>query len=389
MKTGLLGLTICLLFPVFETNAQGRYETEITESQWTVSISRAECTMGHRVTGYGTALFRQPAGKALSFTLEPRRREASIKRASLTVSAPTWMHDAPARQQYSVFLDHSFSTNRQQLVVGGEVAELMLQELKGGWFPLFRYATSSEAALVRETEVAVSAVNFAAAEESFNDCRENLLPFAFDEIRNSELLFGSGSSRIDRSMKGKIEAIAEYLKIFPERRLVLSSGFGAKGGVAKKNFNARVSRIKALLAEAGVKAGQVSVRPGGAGVEEEQADLSLVGVESLKTIHYREKSIRLSERDKQKLTLLARYLNGTASHARITINGYTDSSGSIASNKKLSAKRADSVRRFLLSQGVDPDRMKLRAWGESRPLSSNRSTRGRANNRRVSISFTG
>jgi len=68
---------------------------------------------------------------------------------------------------------------------------------------------------------------------------------------------------------------------------------------------------------------------------------------------------------------------------KVFINGHTDSVGNDASNMKLSQARANSVRNYLAKQGVDGSRMKATGYGETQPISSNRSSQGRAQNRRV------
>ena len=69
----------------------------------------------------------------------------------------------------------------------------------------------------------------------------------------------------------------------------------------------------------------------------------------------------------------------------IVVEGHTDSQGSEGYNRKLSQKRADTVRSYLINQGVAPDRITAVGKGENEPLASNDSAEGRANNRRVEI----
>ncbi len=68
---------------------------------------------------------------------------------------------------------------------------------------------------------------------------------------------------------------------------------------------------------------------------------------------------------------------------RVQIRGYTDSTGTAAYNLKLSQRRADSVRHFLLAEGVAPAQLDTRGYGLTDPIASNRSAAGRALNRRV------
>jgi outer membrane protein OmpA-like peptidoglycan-associated protein len=67
----------------------------------------------------------------------------------------------------------------------------------------------------------------------------------------------------------------------------------------------------------------------------------------------------------------------------VEIQGHTDSRGSDKYNQGLSERRANSVRNWLISNGVEPERMEAKGYGESMPIDSNRTRSGRAANRRV------
>lgn len=70
--------------------------------------------------------------------------------------------------------------------------------------------------------------------------------------------------------------------------------------------------------------------------------------------------------------------------ATLVLEGHTDSTGSHAYNQTLSARRADAVKRVLISQfGISPSRITTRAYGETQPIVSNATREGRAKNRRV------
>lgn len=75
------------------------------------------------------------------------------------------------------------------------------------------------------------------------------------------------------------------------------------------------------------------------------------------------------------------------SNIELAIGGHTDSVGADAYNLKLSRERANSVRAFLISQGVSPQRLTATGYGEARPIASNDTEEGRAQNRRVEFSI--
>jgi outer membrane protein OmpA-like peptidoglycan-associated protein len=72
----------------------------------------------------------------------------------------------------------------------------------------------------------------------------------------------------------------------------------------------------------------------------------------------------------------------------ITIYGYTDSTGTVAYNLKLSGQRAASVRNYLASRGVSSSRFQVTGLGVADPIASNETVDGRSQNRRVEFAIT-
>jgi outer membrane protein OmpA-like peptidoglycan-associated protein len=67
----------------------------------------------------------------------------------------------------------------------------------------------------------------------------------------------------------------------------------------------------------------------------------------------------------------------------VEIQGHTDSRGRDEYNLRLSDSRANAVREYLIGRGIDSTRLSARGYGETRPIDSNRTSAGRAANRRV------
>jgi outer membrane protein OmpA-like peptidoglycan-associated protein len=67
----------------------------------------------------------------------------------------------------------------------------------------------------------------------------------------------------------------------------------------------------------------------------------------------------------------------------VEIRGYTDNVGKKASNMKLSQKRADSVKDWLVQKGIDPTRITTKGFGPDNPIDTNTTEVGRAKNRRI------
>ncbi len=91
---------------------------------------------------------------------------------------------------------------------------------------------------------------------------------------------------------------------------------------------------------------------------------------------------------KAKLDDLASKL-GTLNLEVIIAVGHTDSVGSDAYNQKLSIRRAEAVKGYLVNKGVDAKRVYTEGKGEKQPVATNKTAAGRAQNRRVEIEVVG
>lgn len=73
--------------------------------------------------------------------------------------------------------------------------------------------------------------------------------------------------------------------------------------------------------------------------------------------------------------------------ARIEVGGHTDNVGKAASNLTLSLDRANTVRAYLLTKGIDPSRVEAKGYGMTVPVADNKTEDGRAQNRRTEVTI--
>jgi OOP family OmpA-OmpF porin len=91
---------------------------------------------------------------------------------------------------------------------------------------------------------------------------------------------------------------------------------------------------------------------------------------------------------RSKLDDLANKVKGVNLEVVIAI-GHTDSIGEDAYNQRLSVRRAESVKAYLVSRGIEPNRVYTEGKGEKQPIASNKTKDGRQKNRRVEIEVIG
>ena len=83
---------------------------------------------------------------------------------------------------------------------------------------------------------------------------------------------------------------------------------------------------------------------------------------------------------------LVAYLN-RKDDEKIELGGHTDNVGSAAKNLILSQDRANTVRAYLLTKGIDPARVTAKGYGMSKPVASNATADGKAQNRRTEVTI--
>ncbi len=104
----------------------------------------------------------------------------------------------------------------------------------------------------------------------------------------------------------------------------------------------------------------------------------------LKGVNFESGSSRLTANAKVILNQVADSL-AAAPHLRVEIGGHTDAQGSDAFNLKLSERRAQAAKDYLVGRGIDVSRLESKGYGESQPVDTNETADGRELNRRVEM----
>ncbi|MBW6475507.1 MAG: OmpA family protein [Chromatiales bacterium] len=108
-------------------------------------------------------------------------------------------------------------------------------------------------------------------------------------------------------------------------------------------------------------------------------------------VHFAFDKSELSPEARRRLDVVAEFMRLDERIDGVVLEGHADSRGWPRYNDALSLRRAEAVREYLIAQGVDAEKFQfdLRAYGERRPLASNRTEAGRAQNRTVIVSLQG
>ena len=105
-------------------------------------------------------------------------------------------------------------------------------------------------------------------------------------------------------------------------------------------------------------------------------------------VYFDNDSAKLKPASYPDLDRLVVFLRDTAPSARGVLEGHTDNTGRAAHNLALSQRRAEAAKAYLVSKGIDADRLEAKGYGATRPIADNATSQGRATNRRVVFTRT-
>jgi outer membrane protein OmpA-like peptidoglycan-associated protein len=113
------------------------------------------------------------------------------------------------------------------------------------------------------------------------------------------------------------------------------------------------------------------------------ADGSLEAIIILDRVYFDTNKATIQRKSNKVLNAVVDVMQSFPQIKLVEVQGHTDSDGRESANLELSQDRATAVVRYLVTAGVDPSRLVGRGFGESRPIDTNETSKGKANNRRV------
>ncbi|NMR25534.1 OmpA family protein [Pseudoalteromonas sp. NEC-BIFX-2020_015] len=211
MKLSMLFISLSIATVCLSNTASAamrQYTATADNSQWeVVKTTRLQCQLNHEVPYYGEAIFSADASKNknVTFNLDMVVRPDNYAIAGLKAVPPTWRAGLPARDLANMKLLRKFDGE-----LGNKIAWEMLTELEKGYYPTFYYQDWQNSA--DKIAVGLSSINFKQAYWAFLQCRDELLPYSFEDISFTVMNYQPNTSKLTKSSQQRLDKIAEYLK---------------------------------------------------------------------------------------------------------------------------------------------------------------------------------
>lgn len=212
------------------------FQTPLEHVEWTVEGDRFECRLAQPVKGFGQGEFVRRAGEDPIFKLQAQ--EAWLSRGSATLMAAA----APWRvNQTDIHLGIVLVTQTgNSMQASQQQAGRLLSALLEGRGPLIRHRTGQGDAL----EVRILPVHFSDAYQRYLTCTAGLLPYNFEQLKQTRIAFKDTNMVLSESAQGRLQAIVDYLKEDPTVNQIELDGHSDSWG--NRLNNREISRRRAL-----------------------------------------------------------------------------------------------------------------------------------------------
>lgn len=246
-------------------------------------------------------------------------------------------------------------------------------------------------------EVSTSSVN-----ETVSDTQVNKVA----SFKDSEYNF---IQPLSPDLSKRIDSYLNRLKSDPKENLIITALYGTQeknAGIFPDLGLARANNMKQLFVQQGIESSRIAIKS--KKIESDKAaeytalefnyadqiqydntleDYTVLFEHNPVILYFKSDSDELDLSVDQRIAFgdLVNYMD-LDKDIKLNIGGHTDNIGNRESNIALSKKRALFVRDILINNGLDPARIRVVAYGPDRSIASNKTSEGRARNRRVEVS---
>lgn len=260
MSSGWIKFWLCTAMLMSTTWAAERwYEAPLDNAHWETRGTRLRCELSQEIPLFGKARFIAQAGPPnLTLQFESKRMRGFVTRPAVWRSEPP---DWRPQQQEAKLAEIQVKATEVPAKFDDDDAWRALAELERGFHPALRFSDWIDG---RDTVVVrLSSVRFLATYPKFLDCMAKLLPFTFEDIRNTVLNFEFDSVKLTRDSKLKLKRLLAWVKADPDVELVLVLGHTDSRG--RRLYNKRLGQkraeaIKRQLIQAGLPKQRIVVR---------------------------------------------------------------------------------------------------------------------------------
>lgn len=228
----LLSQVLCL--PSFSA-PQVSFASPMGDEKWSMSGNPIRCGLSLTIPNYGVGYFEQYATQSPHFILRKWEQVQRSIPAQVVASSPVWKPEGR-----TIFVSRTFiKPGEYGIFLTREPTLKLLTYLSQGFQANFAY--HSEEGF--NVSVALSPIRFQKVYSKYQRCLGSLLPFNYDQVKESVFHFGIDSNELTDADKKQLRRIAQYAAADIQIEVIKVSGYADESG--RKGYNNAVSQYRA------------------------------------------------------------------------------------------------------------------------------------------------
>lgn len=223
------------------------FASPMGKEEWTMSGNRLRCGLSLGIPAYGVAYFEQYATREPHFILHKYQQVERRLPATVTARPPVWK---PGQSSWFIAKTH-VKPGKYGLFLEREPALKALNYLANGLQTVFNYRSEQGFGV----DVVISPIRFQDVYRKYQRCVGNLLPFNYDDVKESIFYFAVDEAEINPNDKAQLNRIALYSRVDRSLKEIRISGY--TDDVGRKSYNNAVSELRAKSVERYLKSQRV------------------------------------------------------------------------------------------------------------------------------------
>ncbi|MGF1726610.1 OmpA family protein [Photobacterium nomapromontoriensis] len=257
MYTRIVLASFLLFFSFASNSSQNKWNNDLDDSTWLFKGNAHQCKISQDIDGFGMVSLINNAGESLSLHIKSNEIDSATKYVGMNAIPASWERFKPYKIKGLGKITLSPLTGEMVIADAAPILDLLH---RGDWFEL------SLSVAGQVTLVDVSNVRFPAAVAAFLDCKNQLLPMSYRQVRDSTFYLSPFSTELTTEEWYRIDGIVKYIKSQRNIKAVLVDGYmnsHQRDSMKLRQSKEMADEVASLFVEKGIAPSLIEVRAHG------------------------------------------------------------------------------------------------------------------------------
>ncbi|MEZ8095860.1 OmpA family protein [Photobacterium swingsii] len=237
---------------------ENKWMAALDDSGWGFYGSKTSCVLSHEIRDFGSVKLISEAGEKTRLMIKSTKIKPFNNIVDVESVSPFWTSTPDVSLYSKTPVQRSQSAD--ELIINN--AENVINELIYGRWIKVTLTDKRQ----KNSAVVIQNINLSEPMAEFQQCKNQLIAYNYQQIRDSEFYFDAASSRLNKQDINKLKGIAEYIRVDAQVQKVLVDGYSDQLGQFSSKMRVsrqRAEEVAAMLIELGVPRKLLQIRSHG------------------------------------------------------------------------------------------------------------------------------